>query len=236
MITLAQHSNLLFARPVYAFGVMRPIHPVEILAFVAACKLHLQIHSFIRQRHNNVRLMRIGLHEIITPEKYGRSILKIRRIRANLWHRKQERRILHQQGNIPVVRMVVVGAVGQYNVRRKRAYVADKVFARFKRNLKLSVRIVQHVVTAAKQSSARSSLAAALKLKFFPCYLGMVGTRASIRNGKQTHLPALVTQLGKQTAAIGIRIVRMGAYAQYALLFFHMITPFYLSMQNRKLS
>ena len=135
-----------------------------------------------------------------------------------------------------MVCMVVIGAVGQYNVRRKRANIADKVLARFKGNLKLPVRVIQHVVTAAKQPSARGSLAAALKFEFFPCYLGMICARTSIRNGKQTHLPALVTQLGKQTAAIGIRIVRMGAYAQYALLFFHMITPFYLSMQNRKLS
>ena len=135
-----------------------------------------------------------------------------------------------------MVRMVVIGAVGQYNVRRKRANIADKVLTRFKRNLKLPVGIVQHIVASAKQPSARGSLAAALKFEFFPCYFGVICARTSIRNGKQTHLPTLVAQFGKQAAAIGIRIVRMGAYAQYALLFFHMITPFYLSMQNRKLS
>ena len=130
--------------------MVRPIHPVKILAFVAACELLLLIHSFFRQRHINVRLMRMGLHEIIAPEKYGRSILKIRRIRANFGRRKQERRILNQQGDVPEVCKVVIGAVGQYNVRSTRANIADKVLARFKGNLKLPVRVIQHVVTAAK--------------------------------------------------------------------------------------
>ena len=59
-------------------------------------------------------------------------------------------RVLHEDGSVAVVGVVVVGAMGQDEVRRIVANLADDFFAIFKGGFKFAVVVVEYVVFDAR--------------------------------------------------------------------------------------